>query len=403
LIAECRSCGSGRLTPGLDLGEMPIVNHFDKSGDTTLYPLRLVLCEECKLVQTDIAIERSLVFGDDYPYLSSLSKSLLSHAEKTYAHLLETYPCDVNSFVVEIACNDGYLLRHFQKNAIPCLGVEPSKLAAEQAKALHIPVLQEYFGQTVASDIVSCHDRANLVIANNVLAHLKELKDFLAGVALLLDRNGSFVFEVQYLGDLLHQRAFDMFYHEHHSYYSLTAIDNLLRNVRLKGIHVEALSTQGGSLRVHAVHESDGTESSVAYRQLLKRETGNGVLSADSLRQLQSHVEKVKNALRQRLKTIVKNGGRIAAYGAAAKGVILVNSCRICDYLDYVIDRNPHKQGCFLPGTRLEVVSEEHLHKQRPTHILILAWNIAGEIIRQLDDDELVYLLPFSDLSIPGN
>jgi hypothetical protein len=398
-VTHCRSCDHDNLVPALDLGQLPIVNELIPKEDGSAlqqerFPLRIAVCNHCGLAQTDIKIDRNRVFGADYPYLSSCSASLLEVSSKAVCSHIQKFGLDEQSFVVEVASNDGYLLRNFVAENIPCLGVEPTSIAVARARELGVTTVEDYFGSEVASRVCKEHGRADLVLANNVLAHIAEIPDFLAGVRELLSADGTFVLEVQYLGDLLRHASFDLIYHEHHSYFTLSSLDTMLSLHGLRGYDVEHLSTQGGSIRVYARLEGGQAEVSPSYGALLAEEAASfGDLVAE-FGKLQQQVLEIRGQLHDTLGAIQKSGGRIAAYGAAAKGIVLLNVCDLARYIEFVVDANPVKQQCLMPGTDIPILSPQQISDAELSHMLILAWNLAEEIMQQLSDHDLTYLVP---------
>ena len=398
VVEHCRSCGADELIQVLKLGKVPVVNQFlspsQALAESPRYRLSLVRCNNCNLIQTDRAIHRTLIFGEDYPYLSSCSASLLEQSAKLVEQLVKDFALDETSFVVEIASNDGYLLRNFRRLGIDCLGIEPTPIAASHARNQGIATIQTYFGKQVADEIVDTRGKANLVIANNVVAHIAELNDFISGISSLLHESGVFVFEVQYLPALLEHGLFDMIYHEHHSYFTLSTIARVLKRHGLECFDAELFPAQGGSIRVYAAPAGAAMSTSSRFKSLLRRdrELEPGIDAA--MQQLQLHVDSVGHELRSLLKKFVDSGARVAAYGAAAKGVVLMNACELANMVEYVADINEHKQGCSFPGTQLPVVSPEYLIEDKPDYVLLLIWNLAREVTDQFQGQDLQFIVP---------
>ncbi len=405
----CRCCGASKLRSVLDLGMIPVVNQLHPrnsvaAGQDYRYPLRLVRCRHCGLVQTDLAISKEVIFGVDYPYLSSCSSSLLEQAERLTSDCCHRFGIDESSFVVEIASNDGYLLRHFSNRGIESLGIDPSPIPTERARAIGVNTLQAYFGTAVAADVIDQTGHADLIVANNVLAHVYNVANFLCGIKELLAQGGVFIFEVQYLADLLKLGAFDMIYHEHQCYFTMTVLVCLLDRHGLRCFDVEHIAAQGGSLRVYATLSDNDFARTPRLCSLLEDESMTDLGSEEELEKLQQHVTSTGESLRDLLGQIRSSGRHIAAYGASAKGAALVNICQLSSFLDYVVDLNPVKQDCYLPGTCLPIVAPQHLRSDPPSHLLILAWNLAEEIMSQLAGTGLHFVLPLPSARIlePG-
>jgi SAM-dependent methyltransferase len=369
LVAGCRSCG-GRLTVTMaDLGLQPASNAFLDSqaaiSQEKRYPLRAKVCETCKLVQLDYDVAPEELFGN-YVYFSSYSDDWLAHA-KAYCHMAQKrFDLSPSSLVVELASNDGYLLKNFLKMGIPVLGIDPSDTVAAAAEKIGVPTLVRFFGEKVARELAQQGRQADLIIGNNVLAHVPQLNDFVAGIGLLLRPSGSVTIEFPHLLELIRHVEFDTIYHEHYSYFSLYAIEQVFRRHNLRIYDVERLSTHGGSLRIFASHA--GLSELATYMQFAER------------------VDECRESLREFLAGAKRDGKRIAAYGAAAKGNTLLNFCGVTPRdISFVADRNPHKQNKLLPGTHIPVVSPEHLMQAKPDYVLILPWNLRDEIRQQLD------------------
>jgi SAM-dependent methyltransferase len=372
-----------------DLGMQPpsnaFLNSLDDVANERRYPLRAVVCEVCKLVQVDYDVAPEELFAN-YVYFSSYSDEWLAHA-KAYCEMAQRrFGLVADSLVVELASNDGYLLKNFQRMGIPVLGIDPSDTVAAAAEKIGVPTLIEFFGETVAKRLVAEGRQADLIIGNNVLAHVPRLNDFIAGIALLLKPAGTVTIEFPHLLTLIDQVAFDTIYHEHYSYLSLIAIEQVLGRHGLRLYDVEQLPTHGGSLRIFAAHakRTDLAESAALIRV-------RGLESAAGLDQLATYsrfAERVEECRRSIMAFFAesKRAGRVvAAYGAAAKGNTLLNYCGVGPTeISLVADRNPHKQSKFLPGTHIPVVSPEVMMQSKPDYVLILPWNIQNEIRRQL-------------------
>jgi trans-aconitate methyltransferase len=389
LVAGCRSCG-GRLTVTMaDLGLQPASNAFVESQaaihQEKRYPLRAKVCETCKLVQLDYDVAPQELFGN-YVYFSSYSEHWLAHA-KAYCEMAQKrFALGPLSLVVELASNDGYLLKNFLKMGIAVLGIDPSATVAAAAEQIGVPTLVQFFGKSVAEELARQGRQADLIIANNVLAHVPQLNDFVAGLALLLHPSGSVTIEFPHLLELIRQVEFDTIYHEHYSYFSLYAIEQVFSRHHLRIYDVERLSTHGGSLRIFAshAHRSD-LQDSVSLRELRAQETAAGLAELATYLQFAKRVDECRDSLREFLAGAKRDGKRVAAYGAAAKGNTLLNFCGVtAQDISFVADRNPHKQKKLLPGTHIPVVSPEELMQAKPDYVLILPWNLRDEIRQQL-------------------
>ena len=390
LVAGCRACG-GRLTVTMaDLGMQPASNAFLVSqaaiSEETRYPLRAKVCESCKLVQLDFDVAREELFGN-YVYFSSYSDQWLAHAQAYCDMARQRFALDSSSLVVELASNDGYLLKNFLKMGIPVLGIDPSDTVAAAAEKIGVPTLVRFFGENVAKELAGQGRQADLIIGNNVLAHVPQLNDFIAGIALLLRPSGSVTIEFPHLLELIEHVEFDTIYHEHYSYISLYAIEQVFSRHRLRIFDVERLSTHGGSLRIFASHASrSDLKDSAVLREVRAQETAAGLPELATYGQFAKRVAECRDALLKFLAGAKQEGKRVAAYGAAAKGNTLLNYCGVTpqDIL-FVADRNPHKQKKLLPGTHIPVVSPEELMQAKPDYVLNLPWNLRDEIRLQLD------------------
>lgn len=387
---KCRHCSSPVHLQFLDLGSAPPSNSYLSAEAMRTpekwYPLKVMVCEACWLVQTEDYADFSELFSADYAYFSSFSSSWLRHAEAYVAQMAERYGLDANSNVVEIAANDGYLLQYVQQRGIPCLGVEPTTSTAKAAREKGIKIVESFFGVELAKQLVKDGFAADLTAANNVLAHVPDINDFVAGFALLLKPTGTATFEFPHLLKQVQEKQFDTVYHEHFSYLSLTAVNSIFERNGLAVTDVEELSTHGGSLRVHA-QRKDCPNLMVSSRvgEMLSREQACGVTTSDFYRAFQKKAEAVKNGLLTFLLDAKQNGKRVAAYGAAAKGNTLINFAGIKpDLIEFVVDLNPAKQGKWLPGSRIPIVAENFLLESRPDYILILPWNLREEVVEQL-------------------
>lgn len=387
---KCRHCGSPVHLQFLDLGSAPPSNSYLTAeamrAPEKWYPLKVMVCEACWLVQTEDYAHFSELFSADYAYFSSFSSSWLKHAEAYVAQMAARYGLGTHSNVVEIAANDGYLLQYVQQRGIPCLGVEPTASTAKAAREKGIRIVESFFGVELAEQLVKDGLAADLTAANNVLAHVPDINDFVAGFAVLLKPTGTATFEFPHLLRQVQENQFDTVYHEHFSYLSLTAVHRIFERNGLAVTDVEELPTHGGSLRVHAQRKDcPNLVVSASVGEMLGREQACGVTTPDFYRAFQEKALTVKNDLLSFLLEAKRSGKRVAAYGAAAKGNTLLNFAGVkFDLLEFVVDRNPAKQGKWLPGSRIPVVAESVLRESRPDYVLILPWNLRTEVIEQL-------------------
>ncbi len=385
----CRGCGGANCRTFLDLGFSPPSNAYLKLEDLEkpekYFPLKLRVCEDCWLLQTEDYAEASDLFSEEYAYFSSISQSWLKHAEQYCIDIIQELGLTRQSMVVEIASNDGYLLKNFLNARIPCLGVEPTKSTASAAKKLGIPVIEEFFSKTLGEEIAVQYGKADLIAGNNVYAHVPDINDFTRGLKALLKPNGTITLEFPHALELIMQTQFDTIYHEHFSYLSLHSAIALFEASELRIWKVELLSTHGGSLRVFGCHMSDSrpTQDSVAIT--LDAEKAGGLREISTYLHFQSEVNRIKDSLLIFLIEQKKNGTRLAAYGAAAKGNTLLNYAGVRpDLIPYVADASPAKQNTFMAGSHIPIVSPENLIEHSPDVVLILPWNISREIVDQL-------------------
>ncbi|MEZ5461949.1 methyltransferase domain-containing protein [Dokdonella sp.] len=391
---RCRFCDSNLDDPALDnvfvdLGSAPPSNAFVSSkalSEPEVHlPLKVRTCPQCLLVQVDEIQSHTELFAPDYVYYSSYSRSWLEHAERFVSLAASRLQLDCNSLVVEVASNDGYLLQHVLTRGIPCVGIEPTTGTAHVAQGKGIDTEIEFFGLDFSRDFVIRRRQADLVIANNVLAHVPDLNDFVAGLAQLLAPEGSITVEFPHLLQLVSKCQFDTIYHEHFSYFSLHVVRTVFAAHGLRIWDVEALSTHGGSLRIWAAHEAGAQVETAAVARTLSEEADAGMLKMDYYRGFQAKADHTKNELLRFLLQQNGNGRKVVGYGAAAKGNTLLNYAGVRpDLLAYVADASPYKQGRYLPGSRIPVVAEDHLRANRPEFVLILPWNLLDEIVMQL-------------------
>ncbi len=389
---KCRHCASEATLSLADLGTSPPSNaYLDAAAlqrPESYYPLRVLVCTRCWLAQTEDFARADDLFDANYAYFSGFSPSWLAHCERYVADMVTRFGLDATSHVVEIAANDGSLLQYVQARGIPCTGVEPTASTAAAARQRGLTVVQDFFGTRLAREMVAQGRAADLVAANNVLAHVPDIDDFAAGFAHLLTPSGVATFEFPHLQRLVDGNQFDTLYHEHFSYLSLVAVDRILGAAGLTVFDVEDLPTHGGSLRVFAQRTDSGAQPrSARVSAALDREVAAGLCTAGYYEGFQARAERVKDDLLQFLLDAKRDGRRVAAYGAAAKGNTLLNFAGVRrDLLPYVVDRNPAKQGKFLPGSRIPVVAPEHLLADRPDVVLVLPWNLGAEVVQQLPE-----------------
>jgi SAM-dependent methyltransferase len=384
-VARCRGCGSALPTPFLDLGTQPLANALLDPGAEVeaRYPLAVCRCAECQLVQLERTVDPEALFSE-YVYFSSYSDTFLAHAERMAATLTERFHLGRGSRVLEIASNDGYLLRYFQPRGISVLGVEPARNVAAVARGRGIPTLEAFFGPGAVERIRAEFGPADLLVGNNVLAHAPEVNPFLAAARACLGKGGVAVFEFPYLGDLLDGVEFDTVYHEHVFYLSLCAVEGLARRAGLRVFDLERQKVHGGSLRVFLEAEETGRPVSAAVLELRASEVTAGLLAPERYLAFASAACRVREELVALLARLRAGGKRLAAYGAPAKGNTLLNYCGLgAETLAFTVDRSPHKQGKLLPGSRVPVRPPETLLAEQPDYTLILPWNIAPEIVAQ--------------------
>ena len=385
---NCRFCGKILTHKFIDLGMAPPSNAYLSEEDLRkpmlYYPLKLFVCHHCWLVQTEDYARADELFRPDYAYFSSTSKSWLHHAAQYSAMICNRLELGSESFVIEIASNDGYLLRNFVARKIPCLGIEPTDSTAEAAEKMGIPVLRKFFCAALAKQLSSQGRKADLIIGNNVYAHVPDINDFTAGLKPALKPEGTITLEFPHLMRLIEKSQFDTIYHEHYSYLSLYTANRIFAAAGLRIFDVEELPTHGGSLRIYGCHVEDKRPQAISVLHVLAEEKKRGLQSLATYLTLQQQVDRVKDSLLTFLIGQKRTGKLVAAYGAAAKGNTLLNYAGVkANLIAYVCDAAPSKQGRFLPGSLIPILSPAALRKDRPDVILILPWNIAEEIVRQ--------------------
>lgn len=387
---NCRFCNQNLTNEFVDLGFSPPSNSFLKKEDLNkpeiFYPLRIMVCEKCFLVQIDEFAKHDDIFNGDYVYFSSFSTSWLKHAERYTEMMVNRFGFNENSKVVEIASNDGYLLQYFLKKGIPVLGIEPTSNTASVAIEKGVETVVDFFGKKLASELSLKNIKADLILGNNVLAHVPDINDFVGGLPILLKDSGVITFEFPHLLKLIKENQFDTIYHEHFSYLSLYSVQKIFKSNGLEIFDVEEVPTHGGSLRIFAQKEIQKTqEISINVQTVINQEKDFGLQSLEIYQGFQVKSEKVKNDFWSFLLEAKKNGKKVAAYGAAAKGVTLLNFCGIRkDLINFVVDASPYKRDKFLPGIHIPVVSESWIKEVKPDYIVIFPWNLKNEIQEQL-------------------
>ena len=387
---QCRFCKAEVKHVFIDLGHSPASNSFltkeQLNEPETYFPLKVFTCDRCFLVQVDEYKKSDAIFNDEYVYFSSYSSSWLKHAKAYTENMTSRFGYNSQSLVVELASNDGYLLQYFQEKNIPVLGIEPTANTAEVAIKKGIRTVVDFFGVRLARQLVAEGTKADLLLGNNVLAHVPDIVDFVAGMKLLLKTDGVITMEFPHLMQLVSQNQFDTIYHEHFSYLSFHTVTNIFSSQGLEMFDVEELPTHGGSLRIYARHKSVGSNPVMqSVTDLLSREAALGLNQIAYYNDFQKRAFNLKLDLIDFLTASKRQGKKVAAYGAAAKGNTLLNYCGIkSDLIDFVVDANPHKQNKFLPASHIPVVEESVLKQQEPDYIIILPWNLKTEITEQL-------------------
>ena len=385
---KCRHCATPLSHTFLDLGFAPPSNAYltkeDLARPEKYYPLQIRVCDQCWLVQTEDYAEADELFSPDYAYFSSTSSGWLAHAARYAETMVRDLSLDRSSMVVEVASNDGYLLKNFVAAGIPCLGIEPTNRTAEAAEQLDVPVLRKFFGEKLGQQLVAESKQADLIVGNNVYAHVPDINDFTLGLKAALKPDGVITLEFPHLMRLIEHTQFDTVYHEHFSYLSLCTVSRIFEKAELRVWKVEELPTHGGSLRIFGCHMADSrsTEDSVAAVQ--QEERKRGLQQLDIYDSFQPRADKVKNDLLTFLIEQKRNGKKVAAYGAAAKGNTLLNYAGVkADLLPFVCDAASAKQKKYMPGSHISILAPDALANEKPDFVVILPWNIADEVMRQ--------------------
>ncbi len=388
---KCRHCQTPLTRTFADLGSAPPSNAYltkeALKAPEQHFPLRVLVCDNCFLVQTEDFAAFDELFDDNYAYFSSYSDSWLKHSERYVADMVERFNLGPNSMVAEIAANDGYLLQFVKARQIACYGVEPTASTAAAARDKGIEIVEEFFGESLGAKLARAGRAADLIAANNVLAHVPDINDFVSGFTALLKRDGVATFEFPHLAELIRHNQFDTIYHEHFSYLSLGTVRRIFEANGLKVFDVEKLPTHGGSLRVFAQRGDTGTNAQTSsVEQIVAEERSLNLDQIEGYEGFQLRAEKAKDDLLGFLREQRSNAKSVAAYGAAAKGNTFLNFAGIgSDQISFVVDRNPEKQQKFMPGSRIPIVSEDRLRADKPDFIVILPWNLANEIAEQLN------------------
>jgi len=386
---QCRFCGAALQRTFVDLGMSPLCETYPSASDLhrgeIYYPLHAYVCERCLLVQLEQYESAENIFSD-YAYFSSYSDSWLKHCENYCERMTKRFALSKESFVVEVASNDGYLLQYFDRRQVPVLGIEPAANVARVAIEKGVPTLVRFFGVQVATELAEEGRCADLVLGNNVLAQVPDLNDFVEGLKILLKPNGVLTLEFPHLLRLIERNEFDTIYHEHFSYFSMLTTLRIMQTHGLKLFDVEELSTHGGSLRVYACRaESQTHKIDASVEKLIAKEENAGLASMEGYQRFALQVKQTKWALVDFLLTAVRQGKTVAGYGAPGKSATLLNYCGIGkDLIEYTVDRSPHKQGRFLPGSHIPIYHPDRIRETKPDYVIILPWNLKDEIIEQL-------------------
>jgi SAM-dependent methyltransferase len=385
---KCRHCQTELEHVFLDLGYAPPSNAYLSENALRVpeatFPLKLYVCDQCWLVQTEDYTEADKLFSRDYAYFSSTSQSWLQHAARYAEKITKRLGLDKESFVIEVASNDGYLLKNFVAAGIPCLGVEPTDSTADAAEKIGVPVLREFFGVATATSLAKSEKRADLISANNVYAHVPDINGFTQGLRIALKEGGTINLEFPHLMRLIEQNQFDTVYHEHFSYLSLTSVTRIFARAGLRVFDLEELPSHGGSLRIYGCHDSDPRATEPPVFAMLEKEKTFGLQDITAYQGIQHKADKVKNDFLAFIIEQKRAGKSVAAYGAAAKGNTLINYAGIKhDLIEFVCDAAPSKQGKFMPGSHIPILHPSELINRKPNWVVILPWNLAEEVIQQ--------------------
>ena len=385
---RCRHCGVQLQHTFLDLGFAPPSNAYlsedDLSRPEIYYPLKIKVCDRCWLVQTEDYAEATTLFTPDYAYFSSTSSGWLEHARHYAEKMIADLGLGGDSYVIEVASNDGYLLKNFVSSGIPCLGIEPTASTADAAEKIGVPVLRKFFSEGLGKQLAHEGRRADLIAGNNVYAHVPDINDFTKGLKALLKPGGTITLEFPHLMRLIEHAQFDTVYHEHFSYLSLYTVSRIFSAAGLRAWNIEELSTHGGSIRVYGCHEDDPRKTRKTVWELLQLETDRGLHRLDTYHAFQPRAERIKHELLAFLLEQKRHGKTVAAYGAAAKGSTLLNYAGIKpDLLPFVADAAKAKQSRFMPGSHIPILEPKSLTEAKPDYVLILPWNIAKEVKSQ--------------------
>ncbi len=387
---QCRFCKTELTHDFIDLVNSPASNSFltkeQLNEPETFYPLKVYTCHKCFLVQVDEYKKSDAIFDSNYVYFSSYSTSWLKHAKAYTEMMTKRFGYNKDSLVIEVASNDGYLLQYFHQNKIPVLGIEPTANTAEAAKEKGVDSVVDFFGVRLAKELVAKNIKADLLLGNNVLAHVPDIVDFVGGMKVILKEQGVVTMEFPHLMQLVDNNQFDTIYHEHFSYLSFTTVKQIFESQGLQMFDVDQIPTHGGSLRIYAKHKEDtAKEISPNVKIVLDLEASKGMNGLDYYNGFQQKAMKVKLDMLSFLIQQKNAGKKVAAYGAAAKGNTLLNFCGVKnDLIDFVVDANPHKQNKFLPASHIPVMNEQYLKNEKPDYVLILPWNLKDEITQQL-------------------
>ncbi len=386
---KCRFCNAAVSDIFVDLGVSPLSNSYlkekDLQGKEDYYPLKPLMCRNCFLVQLPELEKAENIFTSDYAYFSSFSETWLDHVKKYADEMIKRFSVDKSSFIIEIASNDGYLLQYFKEKNIPVLGIEPAHNVAAVAIKKGIPTLINFFNAALAMELKSEGKVANLIIGNNVLAHVPNLNDFIQGIKIVLKSDGLTTMEFPHLLRLVEENQFDTIYHEHFSYFSFITVEKIFKHHGLTIFDVDEIPTHGGSLRIYACHAESTRSISDKVQILRDKEKKAGLNNMEFYHSFSEKVKKTKREILSFLINLKESGKSIAAYGAPAKGNTLLNYCGIrTDFIEFTVDRNPHKQGCYLPGSRIPIYHPDMLKKAKPDYVVILPWNLKEEIMEQV-------------------